>query len=209
MEQITLHAASESALDALLKEHGLRMESGGVARPADGVGYEYLGETSVGGAAIRGVFGQVWIDPAKWGDERIADLKDTLYDVLYTGEPLNRLAGTSGYREPTGAAFVERHSRRLAGNRPLRAAQNRWPADTMSRQRYLALAAIATIPDDAKLPTVDGNLIPVTRQLVNQLVRAMVRSDQSLIAVTHATTNALRANPELDVAAVEWPEVAD
>lgn len=209
MQQLTLHAVDKAALDLLLQDQGLRVEIGGVITAAAGVGYEYLGARAVGGAALTGVFGHVWLDATVLGDARVAELLDALADATYTGEPLNRLAGTSGYTEPTGADFVTRAERRLAANRPLRAMQKQWPADAQSRLRYLALAQIATIPTGAVLPTVAGELVPVTAELTRKLVRAMVKADQALIQTAATAKAAIATNPQTDPREVEWTDVAD
>ena len=96
---ITIQAATDQALVALLLTHGLLVIGEGGTRQADGVVYSHIGDAELDGVKLAGKYAFVGLDPEVLGDDRVASLLIDLAPHRYTGPDLRVRLGGSGYRD--------------------------------------------------------------------------------------------------------------
>lgn len=94
---ITIQAATDAALTALLMAHGVLLAGEGGVRPAAGVVHSTIGGATLpDGTVLAGRYAFVSVDDEVFGSDRLAQLVVDLQDHTYHGPELRVLLGAGG-----------------------------------------------------------------------------------------------------------------
>lgn len=211
-QQYTVFATDEASLAALLAAVGVLIHGGQALHP--GMGYEYKGLWSVGGATAASVCGLIWWTGAAQDAQQQAE-RDVLLDALRTERALYEgieqpiyLTGSSGYVQPTGWEWIKRE-RDARRQRCGVLASGKWfHSDSASRDLYTqaaALVALGAAPAPVPWKTMDGSFVSMTQALLVQVMGAMAISDSSHHVVAEQAKAALAAGTLTDLTAIQWP----
>lgn len=211
-QQYTVFAADEASLAALLSSVGVLVNGGQSLHP--GMGYEYKGHWSVGGATAASVCGLIWWTGAAQDAQQQAE-RDALLEALraeralYEGmeQPIY-LTGSSGYVQPTGWEWIkrERDARKLS--RGYQAAGKWFHSDHASRTQQLGLVIAADagmIPAGLQWKTMDGSFVTMTAPLAQGIFAAAMQSDAAYHAVAEQAKAAWEAGTLTDLTTIQWP----
>lgn len=96
---VTIQAATDQALAALLLQHGLLVAGEGGLRPAPGVLHSHIGDAEVDGVKLAGRYALVGLDEGVIGEAAVASLLMALAPHRYTGPDIRVRLGGSSYRD--------------------------------------------------------------------------------------------------------------
>ena len=173
---IQLQAATDSALTALMLQHGLLVLGEGAPRLADGVIYSHIGDAALEGGEVKlaGRYAFVNIDADKFGEEATATALLALDPHTYKGPAIRYMMGGTNY-DPTSQVqpSVSMRQARLA---------------LLGAGKLAAVdAAINSLPEPAKsaakIEWEFSNEVFRDRGLVKQLGAALGLNDAALDAL--------------------------
>lgn len=208
--QRTVFAASQADLIYVLTQAGV-LHAG---QPVTGMGWEYKGQWSVGGATMASVSALIWwsLPPADAAEEQsrqaiLAQLRAA--QALYEGqEPPVYLMGTSGPHRPSDYELIGllRDARKYQSG--YKVGQHWYHSDPGSRTQQLGLVLAGQaglIPQGLQWKTMSGAFVPMTAQLAQQIFGAAMTSDAQYHAIGEQARAALAAGTLTDVHAIQWP----
>jgi hypothetical protein len=114
MTDITIQAADDAAILALLTQHNLLVIGEGSVTPAPGVAYSHIGEGTVDGVPLSGRYAWVGLNPDVLGQPAVDSLLLNLQPHLYTGPDLRMRLGGSNWKPGGVPQAVTMRQARLA-----------------------------------------------------------------------------------------------
>ena len=202
---ITIQAATDAALATLLIQHGILVPGEGGVRPAPGVMHSNIGEASLNGTKLDGVYAFVGIDDSVFGVAAAAQLLVDIAAHRYTGPDLRLRMGGASYNPDTTQAIKNERDRRIQTS-GYKVGSDWFHSDLTSRTQQIGLVIMgSSIPAGLKWKTMGGTLVTMTPTLAQQVFGAAAAQDAAHFAVAEAAIAAAKANPAFDIASITWP----
>jgi len=221
---ITIQAATDAALSALLIQHGVIIPGEGGIPNAPGVLYSHIGDAMLDGVQLDGRYAFVGIDDAVFGVARAAQLLVDLAEHRYMGPAVRLRSGGASYNPDTIQAIKnERDRRQQTGGfpMPIGGGATAWfhsDLHSRSQQNTLISGAILTLLMGGKVADplmsggsqvewslMDGSKLPLTVQIVFGLMAAASAQESAIHNVAKAAIAAAEGNPAFDIASITWP----
>lgn len=209
--QRTVFAPTEADLVFLLTQEGIL--AAGQAAP--GFGYAYKGDWSLAsGAAMQGKCALFWWTAEPADEAETAAREATLASLrakraLYEGEPVIYLMGETGPQRPSDYDLIGllRDARKFS--KGYKVGSHWFHSDQGSRGQQLGLVIAAganMIPAGLTWKTMNGDSVPMTAQLAQQIFGAAMQSDAAYHAAGEAARAQLAAGALTNVHAIAWPK---
>ncbi len=202
---ITIQAATDAALSALLIQHGVIIPGEGGIPNAPGVLYSHIGDAMLDGVQLDGRYAFVGIDDAVFGVARAAQLLVDLAEHRYMGPAVRLRSGGASYNPDTIQAIKNERDRRIQTS-GYKVGPDWFHSDLTSRTQQIGLVIMgSSIPAGLKWKTMGGTLVTMTPTLAQQVFGAAAAQDAAHFAVAEAAIAAAKANPAFDIASITWP----
>lgn len=203
---ITIQAATDAALATLLIQHGILVSGEGGVRPAPGVMHSNIGEASLNGTRLDGVYAFVGIDDAVFGVASAAKLLVDIAAHRYTGPDLRLRMGGASYNPDTIRAIKNERDRRIQTS-GYKVGSDWFHSDLTSRMQQIGLVMMgASIPAGLQWKTMGGAKVTMTPTLAQQVFAAAAVQDATHHAISDAAIAASAATPNFDLRSIPWPE---
>lgn len=202
---LTIQAATDAALIALLLTHGV-LQAGEGIQPAPGVMYSHIGDATLDGVPLDGRYAFVGIDESVYGTAQTQALVTALAEHTYTGPDIRVRLGGAGYNPGTVQQIKNERDRRILSS-GYKVGTKWYHSDLVSRTQQMGLVMMgANVPPTLQWKTMDGTFVAMTQTLAQQIFAAAATSDQTHHAVAEAAIAAYNSNPAgFDMASIAWP----